>query len=416
MEPGSLLGPAWSTLLESPSSRPDPAPLSRKGEVIVQTRAAVIWAKGEDWKIEDVELGEPGPTEVIVKSAFAGLCHSDEHIVTGDIEVPPEMLELMGVSHFLPMIGGHEGAGVVTEVGSAVTSVEVGDHVSCSFIPSCGRCHWCSTGRQNLCDLGAATLAGGMIADGQYKHKTQGQDLNRMAQLGTFSEHLLLSEASVIKVEEDLPLDVVCLVSCGVATGVGSAQNRAGVKAGDTVVVVGIGGIGANAVQGARMSGAANIVAIDTNPDRKEKAEEFGATHFYTNFEDAAGSVLEMTNGVMADSCILTPGVTTGDLLDPAVNIVSKDGTVVVTGLAPMAQREVTLDLFMLSMFNKQIKGSIFGSGSPRAEIPRLLGEYRRGTLLLDELITEKYSLDDINKGYQDMRDGKNIRGVIAFD
>jgi S-(hydroxymethyl)glutathione dehydrogenase/alcohol dehydrogenase len=352
----------------------------------------------------------------VVKTAFAGLCHSDEHLVTGDIAVPDEMLELVGASHFLPMIGGHEGSGVVTQVGSAVTSVQVGDHVSCSFIPSCGRCHWCSTGRQNLCDLGAATLAGGMIADGQYKHRANDTDLNRMAQLGTFAEHMLLAEASVIKVDEDLPLDAVCLVSCGVATGVGSAQNRAGVSSGDTVVVVGIGGIGANAVQGARLAGAANIVAIDTNPSRREKAEEFGATHFFTGFDDATLAVMDMTHGIMADSCILTPGVTTGDLLEPAVGIVSKDGTVVVTGIAPMHQRDVQLDLFSLAMYNKQIKGSIFGSGSPRSEIPRLLGEYRRGALKLDELITERYSLDDINQGYQDMRDGKNIRGVIAFD
>jgi S-(hydroxymethyl)glutathione dehydrogenase/alcohol dehydrogenase len=382
----------------------------------VKTRAAVIWAPGEEWKIEEVDLGEPGPTEVIVKTAYAGLCHSDEHVVTGDMEFPEDMLELIGAPHFLPMIGGHEGSGVVTQVGSAVTSVEVGDHVSCSFIPSCGRCHWCSTGRQNLCDLGAATLAGGMIADGQYKHHTGGTELNRLAQLGTFSEHMLVSESSVIKVEEDFPLDVVCLVSCGVATGVGSAQSRAGVSGGDTVVVVGIGGIGANAVQGARMSGAANIVAIDTNPDRREKAEQFGATHFYTSFDDAMLNVMEMTHGIMADSCILTPGVTTGDLIEPAVGIVSKDGTVVVTGLAPTAQTDVKLDLFSLAMYNKQIKGSIFGSGSPRSEIPRLLNEYRRGALMLDELITERYALDDINQGYQDMRDGKNIRGVIAFD
>jgi S-(hydroxymethyl)glutathione dehydrogenase/alcohol dehydrogenase len=255
-----------------------------------------------------------------------------------------------------------------------------------------------------------------MIADGQYKHSTNGHNLNRMAQLGTFAEHMLLDEASVIKVDDDLPLDAVCLVSCGVATGVGSAQNRAGVKAGDTVVVVGIGGIGANAVQGSKLAGAANIVAIDTNPERREKAEEFGATHFFTGLDEALGAVMEMTAGRMADAAILTPGVLTGDLLEPALSVISKDGTVVVTGVAPMHQREVTLDLFSLTMYNKQIRGSIFGSGSPRSEIPRLLGEYRNGRLKVDELITQRYTLDGINQGYQDMRDGKNIRGVIAFD
>ncbi len=208
-----------------------------------------------------------------------------------------------------------------------------------------------------MCDMGAATLAGGMISDGTYRHHVNDTPLNRMAQLGTFSEYILVNQASVIKVDDDYPLDAVALVSCGVATGVGSAQKRAEVKSGDTVVVVGIGGIGANAVQGARMNGAANIVAVDTNASKQEKAEQFGATHFFTSFDDAALAVMEMTRGNMADSCIITAGVVTGDLLEPALNIVSKDGTVVVTGLAPMAQRDVKLDLFNLSMFNKQIRG-----------------------------------------------------------
>lgn len=382
----------------------------------MKTRAAILWGQNQEWKVEEIDLGDPGPNEVLVKTAYAGLCHSDEHLVTGDIAVPDEMLELIGAPHFLPCIGGHEGSGVVVEVGSAVTSVAPGDHIAVSFVPSCGNCHWCATGRQNLCDLGAGTLAGGMLSDGEYRHHaSDGTPLNRMAQVGTFSEHMLLHESSVIKVDNDLPLDAVALVSCGVATGVGSAQNRAGVSSGDTVVVVGIGGIGANAVQGARMAGAANIVAIDTNPDKKEKAQEFGATHFYTSFDDALLHVMEMTRGIMADSCILCPGVTTGDMIEPAMNIISKDGTVVVTGLAPMHQREVTMDLFMLSMFNKEIKGTIFGSGSPRAEIPRLLRQFQQGQLKLNELITKTYSLDEINDGYQDMRDGKNIRGVIAF-
>lgn len=383
----------------------------------MQTRAAVAWGVGQEWKIEEIELGDPGPSEIIVKTSHAGLCHSDEHVITGDMVIAQDTLELLGVDFFFPIIGGHEGSGVVVEVGSAVTSVQPGDHISASFIPSCGRCHWCSTGRQNLCDLGASTLAGGMISSGEYKHHTKdGQPLNRTAQLGTFSEHMLVDEASVIKVDEDLPLDAVCVVSCGVATGVGSVQSRAQTKPGDTVVVIGVGGVGANAVQGAKLAGAANIVAIDTNPDRREKAEEFGATHFFTDMLDATLSVMEMTHGIMADSAILTPGVTDGSMIDPALGIVSKDGTVVVTGLAPADQRDVTLDLFTMTLFNKEIKGSVFGSSSPRSEIPRLLNEYRRGALKLDELITKRYTLDEINQGYQDMRDGKNIRGVITFD
>lgn len=382
----------------------------------MKTRAAVLWGVNQEWKVEEVELGEPAPDEVIVKMAVAGMCHSDEHLVTGDLQAPPEMLSALGLPPFFPIIGGHEGAGVIHAVGDRVRSVAVGDHVSASFVPSCGRCHWCATGRQNLCDLGATTLAGGMISDGQYRHHINGQPVNRMAQLGTFSEYMLVNEASVVKVDQDLPLSAVALVSCGVATGVGSVQHRANTKAGDTVVVVGIGGIGANAVQGARMAGAANIIAIDTNPDKKEKAEEFGATHFFTSFAEAAPAVAQMTHGILADACILTPGVTPGEMIDDAIGIISKDGTVVVTGLAPMQARDVKLDLFGLAMFNKEIKGSIFGSSSPRSEIPRLLRQYQNGALKLDELITNTYTLDTINDGYEDMRSGKNIRGVIVFD
>jgi NDMA-dependent alcohol dehydrogenase len=382
----------------------------------MKTRAAVLWGLNQEWKIEEVDLDPVKPGEVLVKTAYAGLCHSDEHLVTGDLVPPDELLEMLGMGSMFPMIGGHEGAGVIVEVGEGVTSVAPGDHVSVSFVPSCGRCHYCSTGRQNLCDLGATTLLGPMIADGTYRHHVHGKDCNRMAQLGTFSEHMILNEASVVKVDQDLPLRSVALVSCGVATGVGSARNRAEVKFGDTVVVVGIGGIGANALQGARMAGAGNIVAVDTNPDKREKAEEFGATHFFTSLEEAAGTVMELTRGRMAESCILTPGLVPGEMLEPALSIIAKDGTLVVTGLASMMARDVKLDLFNLAMYNKQIRGTIFGSGSPRAEIPRLLEEYRRGNLKLDELVTREYSLDDINQGYEDMRNGKNIRGVIRFD
>ncbi len=382
----------------------------------MKTRAAVLWGVDEEWKVEEIELDPLKPGEVLVKTAYAGMCHSDEHLVTGDLVPPDEMLQMIGFESMFPIIGGHEGSGVVTEIGEGVTDLAVGDHVSVSFVPSCGKCHWCATGRQNLCDLGATTLLGPMISDGTYRHHCNGSDCNRMAQLGTFSEHMVVDQRSLVKVDDDLDLRAVALVSCGVATGVGSARNRAEVKHGDTVVVVGIGGIGANAVQGAKVAGAGNIVAVDTNPDKQEAAEEFGATHFYTSLEDATLAVMEMTRGRMADSAILTPGVTPGEMMDPALNIISKDGTLVVTGLAPMAARDVKLDLFGLAMYNKQIRGTIFGSESPRAAIPMLLDEYRRGALKLDELVTKEYSLDDINQGYQDMRDGKNIRGVIKFD
>src|SRR4051794_20968832 len=229
----------------------------------MKSRAAVLWGINQDWKIEEIDIDPPKAGEVLVNWKAAGMCHSDEHLVAGDMVPPKEVWPLMGIEDFFPMIGGHEGAGVVVEVGPGVTSVAVGDHVSASFVPSCGRCKMCSTGRQNLCDNGAKTFVGGMITDDTHRHFIDGKPVTLMAKVGTFSEFACVAEASLIKVDTDLPLECVALVSCGVATGWGSAVSRAGVVSGDTVVVVGIGGIGINAVQGAKMAGATRVIAVD---------------------------------------------------------------------------------------------------------------------------------------------------------
>ena len=382
----------------------------------MKTRAAVLWGIGQEWQVEDIDLDPPKAGEVLVQMKAAGMCHSDEHVVTGDMSLPNEVAIEMGMAPMFPIIGGHEGAGIVMEVGPGVTSVVPGDHVSASFIPSCGHCHYCSTGRQNLCDLGAMTFTAGMITDGTIRHHCRGEDLNVLAKLGTFSEHTVVAEASIIKVEPDLAFDAVCLVSCGVATGWGSAVERAGVKPGDVVVVVGIGGIGINAVQGAAMAGASRVIAIDPVEFKRETAMEMGATHTFSSMAEAIPEVNELSWGRMADKVIMTPGVLHGDLMAEAMTLTGKGGTCVATAVAPMAQTEASVNLFELTMWQKEIKGAIFGALNPRADIPKLLGLYRDGTLKLDELITQRYSLDQINEGYRDMRDGKNIRGVITFD
>ena len=382
----------------------------------MKTRAAVLWGIGQDWQVEEIELDPPKAGEVLVKMAAAGLCHSDEHMVTGDMALPNDVAIAIGMNPMFPVIGGHEGAGVVVEVGPGVTTVKPGDHVSASFIPSCGRCRYCSTGRQNLCDLGAAAFQKGQITDGTSRHHCRGEDLNLFAKLGTFSEHTVVAEASVIKVDDDLPLTAVALVSCGVATGWGSAVHRAEVKAGDTVVVVGIGGIGINAVQGAKMAGAKRVIAVDPIEFKREKAMEMGATHTAASMAEAIPMVNELTWGQMADKVIMTPGVLHGELMAEALTLTGKGGTCVVTAIAPMSQTTSSVNLFELAMWNKEIKGTIFGSGNPRFDIPNLLSMYRGGTLKLDELVTKTYTLDQINEGYVDMRDGKNIRGVITFE
>ena len=254
----------------------------------MKSRAAVLWGVDQEWKIEEVEVDPPKAGELIVNWKVAGMCHSDEHLVTGDMVPPKEFWPLMGIEDFFPILGGHEGAGVVVEVGPGVTSVAVGDHVSASFIPSCGRCKPCSTGHQNLCDNGAKTFVGGMITDDTHRHHINGKPVTLMAKVGTFTEYACVSEMSVIKVDNDLPLECVALRQLRRRHRLGlGRQPRRRRSAGDTVVVVGIGGIGINAVQGAKMAGATRVIAVDPVEFKREKAMEIGATHTFASMEEA---------------------------------------------------------------------------------------------------------------------------------
>jgi S-(hydroxymethyl)glutathione dehydrogenase/alcohol dehydrogenase len=382
----------------------------------VQTRAAILWEVGADWSVEDIELDDPKPGEVKVKLAASGLCHSDEHLVTGDMILDPEVAALIGLEQF-PVIGGHEGAGEVVEVGAGVTTVKPGDHVVLGFIPSCGRCPSCARGRQHLCDLGAFLLAGRQVTDMTARHHSKdGRDLGIMCCTGTFSPYTVVSEATCIKIDEWIPLDKAALVGCGVTTGWGAATYAAEVQSGETAVIIGLGGIGMNAVQGAAMAGARHVVAVDPVAWKREKAEEFGATHTAASIAEAQALVGEITWGTNADKAILTTGVATGDLIAPMMSLVAKGGRGVVTAVAPISQEDVKLNLFDLAMQRKELVGCIFGNANPRRDIPRLLRMYDEGRLKLDELVTTTYSLDDVNQGYQDMRDGKNIRGVLSYD
>ena len=381
----------------------------------MKTRAAVLWEVNQPWSVEEVELDPLRPGEILVETKAAGLCHSDEHLVTGATEAPAETVEQYGRG-LLPMIGGHEGSGVVAEVGEGVTRFAPGDHVAVCFIPSCGHCRYCLTGRHNLCDMGQFLMSAGMISDQVDRHHAKGRDVWVMCKLGTFAEHMMVTENSLVKIDDDIPFGAASLVSCGVATGWGSAVNRAEVKPGDTVVVIGVGGVGINAVQGARHAGAARIIAVDPAEFKRENAQKFGATHTATSMAEAMPMVVDLTAGRMADSAIVTIGEVKGEHLQQAMSLVGKDSTVVVTGLAPRLQIEAEISLAELTLYNKQIRGSLYGSQSPQLAIPKLLSLYQQGQLKLDELITQTYTLDQINEGYQDMRDHKNLRGVITFE
>ena len=369
----------------------------------MKIKAAVLWKAGEPWSVEEVDLDPPKAGEVLVRLEYAGLCHSDDHLVTGDMPA------------LLPIVGGHEGAGVVEAVGPEVTTVAPGDHVVPMFLPACGRCRWCAAGRSNLCDAGAELLMG-TGADGTFRVHARGQDLCTMCFLGTFSPYAVMSERSLVKIPQHFPLEVAALVSCGVTTGYGSAVHTAGVQPGETVVVVGVGGVGANAVQGARIAGAEMIVAVDPVAFKRDKAKLWGATHTAASVEEATELVREITWGVMADAAIYTVGVAKGTDIAALLGLVSKGGRAVVTAVGPMSDTAVTMSLADLTLSQKELRGSLFGGASGRADIPMLLRLYGSGQLHLDELVTSRYRLDEINSGYRDMHDGRNIRGVIAHE
>lgn len=367
----------------------------------MKTRAAVLHAPGKWYEIEELELDEPQAGEVLIRFAAAGLCHTDDHPRTGDM--PTRM----------PLVGGHEGAGVVEAVGDGVTRVAVGDHVACSFVPVCGVCRYCSTGRQNLCDSGLHAQVG-CLPDGTFRfHTTTGEDVGGMCVLGTFSQYAVVSQTSCVKIPTDVPFELAALVSCGVTTGWGSAVYTAGVHPGDTVVVYGIGGVGINAVQGARFAGAKNVIAVDPVPFKLEKAQEFGATHVASDPGAAQELVTELTHGQLADHAICTVGVMTADVVEAAFEIIGKGRQVTVTGVGNYS---ASISGFILPGFAKRVVGSLFGGANPLYDIPNLLGLYQAGDLKLDELITRRYRLDEVNDGYRDMLDGKNLRGVIVHE
>src|SRR5215831_7645230 len=365
------------------------------------TRAAICREPRKPWEITDIELDDPKANEIRVKFLAAGLCHSDDHIQKGD--APMRM----------PVVGGHEGAGIVDAVGDDVTRVAVGDHVVCAFIPACGQCRYCSTGRQNLCNEGK-NAGTGMFPDGTFRfHDDEGNDLGGLCVLGTFSQYAVVSEWSCIRIPPDIPFDVAALVGCGVPTGWGSAVYAAGVRPGQTVVIYGSGGVGSNAVQGAALSGAKNVIVVDPVEFKREMAAVFGATHTFATAKEAHEFVVETTWGELADHAIITVGILHDEVIHNAIQVVGKTGQVTITAVG---NGSVDENPGMLIGYQRRVQGAIYGACNPLVDVPRLLGLYRSGDLKLDELITRRYRLEEINQGYQDMLDGKNIRGVIIHE
>jgi S-(hydroxymethyl)glutathione dehydrogenase/alcohol dehydrogenase len=353
------------------------------------------------FEVVDVDLDDPKDHEVLVRMVASGLCHSDVRYLVGDH------------AGIVPMCGGHEGAGVVEAVGPGVRDLRPGDHVVASFIPACGRCRYCAAGRSNLCQLGAKLQLGPQL-DGTYRMHHEGRDISQFLLISTFSAWSVVPEQSLVKVPNDVPLETVCLLGCGVGTGFGSAINAAAVRPGDVVIVAGVGGVGINAVQGAALAGAAAVIAVDPVPFKLEVAGELGATHTFTRFDEAAAFARSITDGQGAESVILTMTTPTGDDVASAVDAIAKGGTVVITGMASVhTAPNIPVHPLAIAGMEKRIQGCLFGMCSPAVDILRQIDLYRSGKLKLDELITRRYQLRDINTAVTDLLEGRNIRGVI---
>jgi NDMA-dependent alcohol dehydrogenase len=371
------------------------------------TRAAVLRESPGKFEVVDIELDAPRQGELQVRLVASGLCHSDEHFQTGD-----------NIAAHYPIVMGHEGAGVVEAIGPNTAGWEVGDHVVFSFIPSCGKCRWCATGMTNLCDLGAHLTWGSRFDDLEsFRFTLDGTGVGQLCGLGTFAERTVVSTDSVIKVDKDLPLDRICLLACGVGTGWGSAVNAGSINPGDVVIVMGTGGVGVNAVQGAAHCGATTVIAADPVEFKRDVALTVGATHAFSSIAEADEYAKSITNGQGADTTIITVGVLTGTHIAEGLASIRKGGTLVVTSVGDMnAEAGVPINPWEITLMQKRIQGALFGQCNPRADIPRQIDMYRKGKLKLDELVTRTYTLDQVGQAYDDLMAGINIRGVITFD
>jgi len=367
----------------------------------MKTRAAVMWNEGGPFEISELELSGPSADEVLVRFDYAGLCHTDEHMRNGDI------------GFAAPMVGGHEGSGVVEEIGPGVTHIKPGDHFVTSWMPYCGRCRFCLTGQTNLCDNGRFLMSGTML-DGTQRLTGRGAGVGAVDLLGTFSQWNVIPASCVVTIEKHIPLDTVVITACGVPTGWGSAVYAADTRPGDVTVVYGIGGIGINAVQGARHAGADLIVAVDPVAFKREMALAMGATNAFASAEEAHEFVWSHTRGVGADAAIITVGLVDKQVVSDAFSMIRKGGVVVVTAVAN-PDLLIEIPSFELTLYQKRITGSLFGSGNPHRDIRKIIELYDRGQIKLDELITRRYSLDDVNTGYDDMLAGLNVRGVLEI-
>lgn len=366
----------------------------------MEAKAAVLHEPNTPLRFETVVVSPPGRGEVQVRMHAAGVCHSDLHVMKGD--QPMKM----------PIILGHEGAGIVEAVGEGVESVVEGDHVIPIWRMSCGVCEYCLGGRPALCDVGTAMRFTGRMPDGRTRfHSTGGEEILHYAGVSTFSELSTMPEGAVVKIPKDFPLEFAALIGCGVITGFGAVFNAGDVSAGDTVAVFGCGGIGLNIVQSARIAGAVKIIAVDTMPKKLEFARRFGATDVVDAKQgDPVEAVRELTGGLGVDFAFEAVGLP--QPIEQAYDSTRKGGTCVVVGIAPPSAR-AAINVNQLVYAEKTLKGSIYGSTRPRIDLHRLIDLHRAGRLDLDGLLTRTYPLSEINEAYAALEQGEIARSLV---
>lgn len=367
---------------------------------MTQTSRAVICRElNHPVVVEEIQVDAPKRNEVMVRLHACGVCHSDLSATTGVIALPT------------PLVLGHEGAGEVVAVGEGVSELSVGDRIITSFINMCGQCGPCQSGRPVLCD--SASKALWTLPDGTVRTRDgKGDDLNVFMGCGVMAEYATMHVNNVVRITEDVPMDRAALVGCGVMTGVGAVTNTARLEPGSTAAVFGVGGVGLNAIQGCRIAGARQIIAVDMSEEKLEMAKTFGATHTVLADAGTHKTIRKLTNGGVdyAFEC-----VGSGKVVESAFSSLGKGGQVIVVGVAPGDDR-TTVRTLVIPAEEKAIRGSWFGSARPRRDFPRLLGLYASGELKLDELVTHRYSVDEAPQAFADLEAGRNARGVIVFD
>jgi S-(hydroxymethyl)glutathione dehydrogenase/alcohol dehydrogenase len=364
-------------------------------------KAVVCRERNGPVAVEDVSLDPPGPGEVQVRLAATGVCHSDYSVISGVVPIK------------LPCILGHEGAGTVEEVGKGVTHVAPGDKVVLSWVTSCGDCFFCKEGQPNLCDVGLRVNTHHRMPDGTSRAHQDGVDLQSFSALGAMAERTVVPAQAAVKLPADAPLEKAALIGCSVMTGVGAVMQTAGLRPGSRAAVFGAGGVGLNAVQGAAIAGASQVVAVDVHPRKLEMARRFGATDVVDASQgDPVAAIRDLTQGRGVDYAFEAIGAK--KTIEQAYAAVRRGGTCVVIGLGSRSE-SVELNVFQLPVLEKRLLGCWYGGAHVHRDLPRLLSLYREGKLKLDELVTRTYRLDEINQAFADMASGVNARGVIRF-